>query len=47
LTRLRAIGHREYLVIQPLAPTAAGSLLIKAAQAVKTLDDLGLIIRLI
>jgi hypothetical protein len=47
LARLRAIGHHEYLVIQPLAPAAAEPLITKAAQAVKTLDDLGLIIRLI
>jgi hypothetical protein len=46
LARLRAIGHREYLVIQPLAPAAPGPLITKAAQAVKTLDDLGLVIRL-
>ena len=47
LAQLRTIGHREYLVIQPLAPTAAEPLITKAAQAVKTLDDLGLMIRLI
>jgi hypothetical protein len=47
LARLRTIGHREYLVIQPLAPAAPGPLVTQAAQAVKTLDDLGLIIRLI
>ncbi len=43
---LEDIGHREYLIIQPLAPTAPGTLITKAAQAVKILNDLGLIIRL-
>jgi hypothetical protein len=47
LAKLRTTGHREYLVIQPLAPAAPGPLISKAAQAVKTLDDLGLVIRLI
>jgi hypothetical protein len=47
LAQLRTIGHREYLVIQPLAPAAAGPLIAQAAQAVKTLDDLGLVIRLV
>jgi hypothetical protein len=47
LAQLRTTGHREYLVIQPLAPAAPGPLITKAAQAVKTLDDLGLVIRLI
>jgi hypothetical protein len=46
LTGLRTIGHREYLIIQPLAPAASESLIIQASQAVKTLDDLGLVIRL-
>jgi hypothetical protein len=47
LTQLRALGHREYLIIQPLAPAAPPSLITQAAQAVKTLDDLGLVIRLV
>ena len=47
LTQLRTLGHREYLIIQPLAPAAPGSLITQAAQAVKTLDDLGLVIRLV
>jgi hypothetical protein len=47
LTQLRTLGHREYLIIQPLAPAALEPLITQAAQAVKTLDDLGLIIRLI
>ncbi len=47
LAQLRTLGQREYLVIQPLAPATAGPLITRAAQAVKTLDDLGLVIRLI
>jgi hypothetical protein len=47
LTQLRTLGHREYLIIQPLAPAAPEPLITQATQAVKTLDDLGLIIRLI
>jgi hypothetical protein len=47
LTRLRTLGHREYLIIQPLAPAAPQSLITQAAQAVKALDDLGLVIRLV
>ena len=46
LIQLRKIGHREYLVIRPLAPAATGPLITKAAEAVKILDDLGLVIRL-
>jgi len=44
---LRMLGQREYLVIQPLAPAASEPLIAKAAQAVKILDDLGLVIRLV
>ena len=46
LAQLRALGQREYLVIQPLTPAAAEPLITRAAEAVKTLDDLGLLIRL-
>jgi hypothetical protein len=46
LTALRGIGQREYLVIQPLAPAAPGPLAARAAEAVRVLDDLGLVIRL-
>ncbi len=46
LTQLRALGHREYLIIRPLAPAAPELLISQATQAVKTLDDLGLLIRL-
>jgi hypothetical protein len=47
LARLRSIGQREYLVIQPLAPAAAEPVITRAAEAIKTLDDLGLVIRLV
>jgi len=47
LAQLRSIGHREYLIIQPLVPAAPDPLITQAAQAVKTLDDLGLVIRLV
>jgi anti-sigma regulatory factor (Ser/Thr protein kinase) len=47
LARLRNLGQREYLVIQPLAPAAAMPLITRAAQAIKILDDLGLVIRLV
>ena len=47
LAQLRTLGQREYLVIQPLTPAAAEPLITRAAEAVKTLDDLGLLIRLI
>jgi hypothetical protein len=47
LTQLRTLGHREYLIIQPLTPAFPEPLITQAAQAVKTLDDLGLLIRLI
>jgi hypothetical protein len=47
LTQLRGIGQREYLVIQPLAPEAAEPLISRAADAVRVLDDLGLVVRLV
>ncbi len=47
LSRLRRIGQREYLIIQPLAPAAAEPLISKAAEAVRVLDGLGLVVRLI
>ena len=46
LTELRGIGQRDYLVVQPLAPAAPGSVAAQAAEAVKVLEDLGLVIRL-
>ena len=47
LTQLRKVGQREYLIIQPLAPGGAEPLITRAAEAVKTLDDLGLVARLV
>ena len=47
LTRLRGIGQREYLIIQPLAPEAPEPLISRAADAVRVLDDLGLVVRLV
>jgi|HubBroStandDraft_1064217.scaffolds.fasta_scaffold08697_2 hypothetical protein len=47
LTQLRGIGQREYLVIQPLAPEAAEPLISRAADAVRVLDDLGLVVKLV
>jgi hypothetical protein len=47
LTRLRRIGQREYLIIQPLAPEAPEPLISRAAEAVRVLDDLGLVVRLV
>jgi hypothetical protein len=47
LAQIRSIGHREYLVVQPLAPGAAVALVTQAGQALKTLDELGLVIRLV
>ncbi len=47
LTQLRKIGQREYLIIQPLAPATAEPLVSKAAEAVKVLDGLGLVVRLV
>ena len=46
LAELRGIGQREYLVIQPLAPAAPGPVVARAAETVKILDELGLVIRL-
>jgi hypothetical protein len=47
LTQLRKLGQREYLVVQPLGPATAEPLITRAAEAVKTLDDLGLVVRLV
>jgi hypothetical protein len=47
LIQLRRIGHREYLVIRPIAPDTAEPLITMAAEAVKALDDLGLVVRLV
>jgi hypothetical protein len=47
LAELRKLGQREYLIIQPLAPAAAESVIARAAEAVRMLDDLGFVMRLI
>jgi hypothetical protein len=47
LAQLRKLGQCEYLIIQPLAPDRAEPLISRAAEAVKTLDDLGLVLRLV
>jgi hypothetical protein len=48
LMQLRQTGRREYLIIQPLdGPQAAGPLVSRAAEAVKGLDELGLVVRLV
>jgi hypothetical protein len=46
LQEIRRSGPREYLLIKPLAPDAGGTFAEKAAEHVKALDDLGLVIRL-
>jgi hypothetical protein len=47
IAELRKVGQREYLIIQPLAPAAAELVIARAAEAVKTLHDLGLVMRLV
>ena len=47
LARLCTLGQREYLAVQPLAPATAEPLSTRAAEAVKILDDLGLVVRLV
>jgi len=39
-------GPQEYLLINPLAPDAGGEFAAKAAEHVRALDDLGLVVRL-
>ena len=46
LREIRDYGPREYLLIKPLAPDAGGIFANQAAQHVRALDDLGLIVRL-
>lgn len=46
LAEIRDLGSREYLLIKPLAPDVGGELADKAAELVRGLDDLGLIVRL-
>jgi hypothetical protein len=46
LQQIRQLGHHEYLLIKPLAPDAGGTFAEKAAEHVRALDDLGLVVRL-
>jgi hypothetical protein len=46
LREIRDHGPREYLLIKPLAPDAGPDFAGQAAQHVRALDDLGLIVRL-
>jgi hypothetical protein len=46
LREIRRLGHYEYLLIKPLAPDAGGAFAEKAAEHVRALDDLGLVVRL-
>jgi hypothetical protein len=46
LREIRRVGPQEYLLIKPLPPDIGGEFADKAAEHVRALDDLGLIIRL-
>jgi hypothetical protein len=46
LWEIRRLGPHEYLLIKPLAPDAGGAFAEKAAEHVRALDDLGLVVRL-
>jgi hypothetical protein len=46
LQEIRRAGPQEYLLIKPLAPDAGGEFAERAAEHVRALDDLGLVIRL-
>src|SRR6266404_1027402 len=46
LQEIRRFGPHEYLLIKPLAPDAGGAFAEKAAEHVRALDDLGLVVRL-
>jgi hypothetical protein len=46
LREIRLAGPQEYLLIKPLAPDAGGEFAAKAAEHVRALDDLGLVVRL-
>src|SRR5437868_6620310 len=45
LEEIRRLGHWEYLLIKPLAPDAGRAFAEKAAEHVRALDDLGLVVR--
>src|SRR6266436_1102597 len=46
LREIRRAGPAEYLMIKPLAPDAGGAFAERAAEHVRALDDLGLVVRL-
>jgi hypothetical protein len=46
LQEIRRVGPLEYLLIKPLAPDAGGEFAEQAAEHVRALDDLGLVVRL-
>jgi hypothetical protein len=46
LREIRRVGPQEYLLIKPLAPDAGGEFAEQAAEHVRELDDLGLVVRL-
>jgi hypothetical protein len=46
LREIRRVGPQEYLLIKPLAPDAGGEFAERAAEHVRALDDLGLVVRL-
>jgi hypothetical protein len=46
LQEIRRSGPQEYLMIKPLAPDVGGAFAEQAAEHVRALDDLGLIVRL-
>jgi hypothetical protein len=46
LREIRLAGPHEYLLIKPLASDAGGEFAAKAAEHVRALDDLGLVVRL-
>ena len=43
---IRRLGPREYLLVKPLAPDVGGAFADKAAEHVRALDDLGLVVRI-
>jgi hypothetical protein len=45
LEEIRRAGPQEYLLIKPLAPDAGGAFAEQAAEHVRALDDLGLVVR--
>jgi hypothetical protein len=46
LKEIRRVGPQEYLLIKPLAPDVGGEFAEQAAEDVRALDDLGLVVRL-